>query len=178
MTPHVLPILVVGLLLGGCLGSDETPNEAREGVADSAIAKAHRVQLHLEPGWQAAERSLTPDLLNPKELLSVGTLAMKPGSCATVPSRTVEAMRPGDALITIQERAEGRPEDYPPRPKSFRVRPSIDNFECAPQDLKVDSFVFREAGRHFYVLVVVDRGAPVDEAERILNTFEAMPAAN
>jgi hypothetical protein len=174
----MLPIVVAGLLLGGCLGSDETPNETSEGAAESAIAKAHRVQVDLEPGWQAAERTLTPDLLNPKELLSVGTLPMKRGSCATVPSRAVEAMRPGDALITIQERAEGRPEDYPPRPKHFRVDPGIGNFECAPQDLKVDSFVFREAGRHFYVLVVVDRGAPIDEAERILNTFEAQPVAN
>jgi hypothetical protein len=170
-------MLLVALLLGGCLGSDEIGSSDETGTNDigPAIAKAHGVQLQLMPGWQAAEQSLTPKLLNPMELLSVGTLRMKPGGCATVPLRTLKSMGTGDAVITIQERLEGRPEDYPPRPESFRVHPAVEHFECAPQDLKVQAFVFSEAGRQFTVLAAVERGAPLDEVEAILNSFEASP---
>ena len=177
MTLRAVPILLVALFLGGCLGSDEPGGSGDQGEegASPTIAKAHGVQLKLESGWQAAEQSLTPKLLNPKELLSVGTLPMKPGGCATVPLRTLEAMRAGDALITIQERADARREDYPPRPASFRVDPAVENFECAPEDLKVQTFVFTEAGRQFYALAAVERGAPLDEVEAILDSFRASP---
>ncbi len=179
---RLLSIAVASLALSGCLGSEEAGKPASEGSARPAdeptVAQAHRVQMQLEPGWQMAEQSLTPKLLDPKELLTVGTLEMEPGGCATVPMRALETMDAGDALITIQEREEGRPEDYPPRPHRFRVSPEIGSFECAPKDLKVQPFLFREAGRHFYALVAVDRGAPIDEIETILDSFEASPEPN
>jgi hypothetical protein len=170
--------LLLAILLGGCLGSDEASNHPNDVGTETAIVRAHGVELQLEPGWQAAERSLTPTLMNPRELLSVGTMPMRPGACATVPRRAIAAMGPGDALITIQERDGARPEDFPPRPQSFRVHPGVGNFECAPQDLKVAPFIFREAGRYFYALVVIERGAPIREAEAILDSFEAQPVAN
>ncbi|HYH63012.1 MAG TPA: hypothetical protein VD766_14185 [Solirubrobacterales bacterium] len=177
-----MSLAVASLALSGCLGSEEAgkpPSEESAKPADEpTVAQAHRVQMQLEPGWQAAEQSLTPKLLDPKELLTVGTLSMKPGGCATLPIRTLEAMGAGDALITIQERDGGRPGDYPPRPKRFRVDPAVYDFECAPPDLKMQPFLFSEAGRHFYAVAAVERKAPLDEVEAILNSFEASPEPN
>jgi hypothetical protein len=75
-------------------------NEERPGTT---TAKAHRVQIQLEAGWQVAKQSLTPKLINPTELLTVGTFPMKPGGiCAQLPSRAFEAIGENDAVITFR----------------------------------------------------------------------------
>jgi hypothetical protein len=166
-------------------------NEERPGTT---TAKAHRVQIQLEAGWQVAKQSLTPKLINPTELLTVGTFPMKPGGiCAQLPSRAFEAIGENDAVITFQERGHrplGAPQpsnsyesaelldQYPPRPAHFRFKPLLVAFECAPADLDGQEFVFSNAGRRFYAYVVAGRKAASNEVESVLDSFEAQPDAN
>lgn len=59
-------------------------------------------------GWQRARARLVPELLSPREILSLGTFAMSVGGggdCGREPIAAIEQMEPGDALISIQEYA-------------------------------------------------------------------------
>ncbi len=129
--------------------------------------------MQLEPGWHVAGTILTPKLVSPSERLSVGTFAMRPGgTCAQLPSQAYDDMGPTDGMITIMERG-GRHTGYPPRPARFDLQPRPAAFECAPLRLDSQEFLFREAGRNFYAFVVLGARGPTDEAEAVLNSFEA-----
>jgi hypothetical protein len=56
-------------------------------------------------GWQRSDARLVP-LLMPREVLSVGTFPMPVGgggNCGREPVAAIRRMRPGDALVSIQE---------------------------------------------------------------------------
>ena len=104
------------------VGGEDTPDQTSP-EPGSSIARAAGVAMELEPGWRIATESLTPDLLSPKERLSIGTFAMEPGGrCAHMPSRAYSAMGPSDAMITLMERGSDRV-GYPPRPRYFDLDP-------------------------------------------------------
>ena len=159
--------------LAGCGGSgDSTTTERSLSVA------AKGVKMQLAPGWRAASENLTPRLLNPREVLSAGTLRMRAaarGGCAQLPSRAYADMGPTDGLITIQERGRGKGSlrGYPPRPGHFQIRAQRGAFECAPPNLDSQEFVFSDAGRRFYAFVVLGARGPEEEAESILDSFHA-----
>jgi hypothetical protein len=159
--------------LAGCGGSgDPTTTERSLSVA------AKGVRMQLAPGWHAASENLTPRLVNPREVLSVGTLRMQPavrGGCAQLPSRAYADMARTDGLITIQERGRGKGSlrGYPPRPAHFQIRAQRRTFECAPPNLSSQEFVFSDAGRRFYAFVVLGTRGPEEEAESILDSFHA-----
>ncbi len=86
--------------------------------------RAHGLTVELPAGWRPAARTLTPRLLDPREVLAVATfpLRYRPTDCAHVPGSALEDLGPGDALITVQERGVelgGPPPVFPPRPASF-----------------------------------------------------------
>ncbi len=63
-------------------------------------------ELPLPAHWRIAPRALVDTLLMPREALSVGTFAMPVGgggNCGREPIAALRAMKPGDALITVQE---------------------------------------------------------------------------
>jgi hypothetical protein len=67
--------------------------------------------LALPAGWQRAPQRLVPRLLDPREILSIGTFFMPVGgggNCGREPVAALERMEPGDALVTFQEDAENR----------------------------------------------------------------------
>ena len=77
----------------------------------SRTVESHRYgySLALPAGWRRAPRRLVPNLLDPREILSVGTFAMPVGGggeCGRDPIAAIERMRAGDSIITIQEEAE------------------------------------------------------------------------
>jgi hypothetical protein len=117
----------------------------------------------LPAGWRAAPRSLTPQLINPRQLLVAGTGPLPPGGpCAHLPSAALEAMRARDVLVSVQERL-GSPSAFPPRPA--HVRPSGDTRseaqDCAGPRPRFSSywFGFRDGGRGFHVLVAIGHDA-------------------
>jgi hypothetical protein len=126
--------------------------------------------LSLPPSWEAATESLTPDLGDPREVLSVGTfpLRYRAGACSHMPAGALATMGPADGFVTIQER--GR--DPGSKWTEFRRRPARFADVATPARTDVDECVegrhvvfwipFTDAGRHFYVLVVLGVQAPAD----------------
>src|SRR5690242_6916925 len=108
-------LLAVGALaLGGC-GSTPGPAAPRPTVL-------HRdgLSFTLPVGWHAAPRTLTPHLVDPREVLTAGTGRMASGgtSCAHMPSAALAAMNERDVLVTVQERA-GDVSGFAERPPHF-----------------------------------------------------------
>jgi hypothetical protein len=129
-------------------------------AALATTVHTHGLTAQLPPGWQAAPHSLTPQLLDPKERLSVGTypLRYRQFRCSHMPSSALHDLGPSDAFVTLQERAHGSRAGFPRRPEHFGPHPHdarSDASECVPRKKGfVDHwFTFRDHGRHFYVLV-------------------------
>lgn len=168
-----LPCLAL-ILLVGCAdaGVPASPAPPRTAAADG-------VQVELEAGWHAATESLTPKLLNPRELLSIGNFSMHPGGrCNHLPSRAYSEMGPRDGLITIMERRgneSGERNAYRQRPDRFDLDNLLDSFECTPPELDSHQFTFSDSGRNFYAFVALGSRGPEKEAESILNSFDASP---
>jgi hypothetical protein len=134
-------------------------------------AGAHGIRVRLQPGWHVAARILTPRLVNPRELLSVGTFQMRPGGrCAQSPSTAYSDMGPSDGLITFMER-KGHAENYQARPAEFRLRPTPGPGDCAPASVATQMAAFRDHGRIVYAFVALGGRGPQNEAESILNSL-------
>jgi hypothetical protein len=139
------------------------------------------------PPWQRAERSVTPRLTEPREILSLGTfpLRYRPTDCEAFAGSARQDVGPADAFLTIQERGfDPNSEwlDFLPRPKRFA--PTHENANIAEPacgdrpDTDLRWFNFTDAGRHFHVLMVSAPDAPPDlrrDAWRILNTLRLDP---
>lgn len=155
--------MAVSCVLAGCGGGTPADDDrpAREQRGDGVR--------YLLPGeWHAASRSLTPQLTNPRELLSAGTGSLPAGGgCAHMPSAALRAMRSQDVLVTVQERL-GSPRSFPPRPAHFRASGDTrsDALDCAGPRRPFTSywFGFRDGGRGFHVLVAIGRTASRERA--------------
>jgi hypothetical protein len=147
----------------------------------------------LPPGWQRSDARLVP-LLMPREVLSVGTFPMPVGgggNCGREPVAAIRRMRPGDALVSIQEysvTARMRPHltrSFPPKSHQLGLQGlRFGRLASAPGDpgdpgvpVTWGTIPFSEAGRAFDALVYF-RGRPSEEqrdaASRVLAelTFE------
>jgi hypothetical protein len=94
------------------------------------------------------------------------------GECDHLPSRAFASVGPRDGFITIQERARSKSQNYPPKPYfEFSDKPGA--FSCAPNGLKAQEFVFRDAGRFFYAFTALGDAGPEAELESVLNSFDA-----
>jgi hypothetical protein len=177
---------LISFAAGGC-GQTESPpgwttyRSATWGYTVSFPAK-----------WQRATRSLTPNLTDPREILSLGTfpLRYKPTNCEAFAGSAQQDLGDRDVLLTLQERGiptpehgfpEGKIVGVPPRPGRFGPesgsgpRPS----DCPGSQALIQWIDFRDAGRHFYVLVAFGRSAPAElrrDAYRILDSLRFDPS--
>jgi hypothetical protein len=151
----------------------------------------HAFEGRLPPGWQRSEARLVP-LLMPREVLSLGTFPMPAGgggNCGREPAAAIRRMRPGDALVSIQEyQVTDRmrphlPRSFPPKAlqlgdDGFRLGSSGRGDPGVP--VTWETIPFSEAGRAFDALVYF-RGRPSaelrDAAARVLGEliFEERP---
>ena len=178
-----LALAALALVLAGCAG--DRPLPARPAAGAPLTSVEHRFTARLPAGWQPAERSLTPHLTDPVEILSAGTLAgMRPrdGACAHVAVGALERMGPRDAFVTVQERfGDAR---FAARPARFALPPRLeqgDAVACARKapDLDEHWFEFGDAGRNFYVLAAFGRDAAPErraEALALLDSLRFEPA--
>jgi hypothetical protein len=165
------PLLLLAAALAGCGSSAH--------AGRFSIHHGDGVTYRVPAGWHVATRSLTPHLVNPRELFTAGTgrLPARAGRCAHMPSAALEAMGPSDVLVTVQERF-GADSGFPGRPHHFGLdgpAPS-DAIACAGPHPAFEShwFGFRDRGRGFHVLVAVGDSAPdarVREALSILDSI-------
>ena len=151
-------------------------------------AHGRGVTVELPENWQRAAASLTPELQDPREALSVGTfpLRYRGGACAHLPSSALGDLGPRDAFLTLQERGRNPGaswDGFPPRPERFgpHLGQRSESAACAPGARFTDHWIwFTDAGRHFHLLVAFGRDAPAevrDQAWRILDSLKVDAAA-
>jgi hypothetical protein len=131
--------------------------------------------------WEQADVRLTPDLADPRELLSVGTFAPRAGGdrCSHVPVRALEDFGPRDAFISIQERTEPRAGEFEPR-ADFRAPTARRTGRfCVPDAQRLDDWLFfSDAGQGFYAIVALGTEASSTtrhELVEVLNSLEFEP---
>jgi hypothetical protein len=167
-------VALLGMVLAGCGG----------GSKHAPAATLHRgdgVTYLVPPGWHVAPRSLTPNLVNPRELFVAGTgrLRSGPGRCAQVPSAARGAMGSQDVLVTVQERF-GSAAGVAARPRHFALSRFFESEadRCARGGYASHLTEFQSGGRAFEALVAVGRSASrarVDEALGLLDSLKIAP---
>lgn len=136
----------------------------------------------LPAGWYRARRNLTPQLVSPREILSVATYPLRykrrarcriPGC----PTPALNGFRASDILISIQERVHARTttEDAAIDLRRQQVDLAAGAGSCTRDRVGWYAFeAFAEAGRSLYVFVVVGKRAPARtraELRRLLGSL-------
>lgn len=171
-------------------GPDERPATQPADAWTTTVNKPRGFTLSLPPGWGLSAESLTPNLSDPRELLSAGTfpLAYRQGRCNHMPDGALMAMGPADGFVSLQERGrrpQGGLAGFPPRPASFGASAEQSNGDIASclghTAHTVEYFIpFSDANRRFYALVVLGRRASEqtrNEAFAILDRLRFDPTA-
>ena len=123
--------------------------------------------------------SLTPQLADPREVISVGTGRLPAGGpCAQFPGRAVAAVSPTGAFISIQIRS---PDHAPPQTLTradlgFTSGTALTRTECGttPNHPQGRWISFREAGREVYAVLVVGRQASAATRRQALETLNSL----
>ncbi|HYX79651.1 MAG TPA: hypothetical protein VE976_03475 [Actinomycetota bacterium] len=152
---------------------------------------ARGFQITYPDDWSRAETSLTPELVDPHEILAMGTYPLRAGGKACIdaylPGNALAELGTGDVFITLQESSSvagspPRPASFGPAAARFTVEdlPACDGYQALP--LRGWWFAFADQGRAFYAFVAVGPGVSHDEqvlriAWHILNSFEVQPPA-
>ena len=180
----MLLCLVVGVL--GC-GEQSRPAPLAAERRPVAAGDAG-YEVRVPPGWHRAKSSLSPSLVDPREILAIATFRLRAGEelCDAL-----QRVPPADAFLTVQERGRGAYGEpgFPPRPRAFEPDPDLPGTStwpyCAGGDHKPPIpmldywFGFSDAGRAFHVFVGVGKEAPTDvtrEAFEILNSLRFDPS--
>jgi hypothetical protein len=147
---------------------------------DEHVDRRHGYTVAIPPGWNLVERSLSPSLVEPREILTIATFAIRRNHDLC---RALAQVPPDRALVTLQERSRvGRGDPaFPPRPPSFEPDPRLPGksalpyclrgYEGPPIPMRDYWFGFRDSGRAFHVFVGIGKEAP-DEVRR--EAFEVL----
>jgi len=181
----VLTVLVVGLLLSSC-GADADRRAAVVSEAPVGMTRfsdeRRGFQVTFPSGWMRAETVLTPNLGDPAEVLSVGTVEPVPNGesarCAQHPVDTMERVGPRDVFVTIQERANavsGEMRAGPPQLDAV-VPDGSETIECVTRDVPYRTYwmPFQIGGRGFYADAAVGDDVPPQgraELQAVLDSF-------
>jgi hypothetical protein len=147
---------------------------------------AHGFSVRYPEDWHRSEEPLTPDLVDPHEILALGTFDLRPGgpNCAHLPVQALTDLGPDDGLIWLAERERGDISSYPARPAAFDPTSGTDTDE-SPECLDEPKrffhrwIAFQDEGRGLSALVAM--GTEVSDQRRddtwaILNALTIEPA--
>jgi hypothetical protein len=165
---------LVGALLAGCGGS--TPATHWLIYRDAQ----HGFSVRYPADWERAPRSLTPHLVDPREILTVGTGPLPSGGrCAQFPTRALQALGRDGVLVTIQERAA--PGGAARRPSKLTLADGVvsEAVACAPGSRFGNRlFNFTAGGRTFDALIAFGPASSTrarSQALHVLDTFRTLP---
>jgi hypothetical protein len=152
--------------------------------------QADGLTISFPSSWALAAGNLTPTLLNPKELVALGTYSLNTNSssnlCPQFPTAAMDAMGSGDAFISILGAGASpnlQTDPFPPRPAGgFNASSSVnlsktDFLQCLAHPLNGSGqwIPFSQAGRDFYVLAVIGTDASAtlrSDVYTILNSIQ------
>jgi hypothetical protein len=177
----VLVATIAGVAWGLATGSSSGKGPGRPGTVVN-----ERLGYSVRPpaGWHLARHRLVPELLDPREILALGTFPMPVGgggNCGAEPTAAVRRMRSGDGLIEIKELALSAPMGrrlhrgtFPPtlarELSDVALRRGVWFGGARLADIAYGQLTFRASGRWFEALFYV-KGPPrrrLDQMERIL----------
>jgi hypothetical protein len=200
--PGGLVVAAITATLVGCGGGERiTQHDRRVRATRVGWPTYHNrkwgYDVALPLSWHRAKRSLTPNIADPVEILSVATFPLRDGEALCGTGGALARVQPAGALVTVQERGRGAygGPDFPPRPVQFQPDPALPGRSewpyCAatppnqqrwrpvqPVPILDYYFGFGDAGRAFHVLVAIGKGAPRNirrEAFRILDNLHFDP---
>lgn len=142
--------------------------------------------------WTMAAGNLTPNLINPKELVALGTYSLSTNASSTLcpqfPAAALDAMGSSDAFISIlgsEPSANSRTHPFPARPaggfdRSSGVNLSTTDFpQCLAHPLNGNGqwIAFSQAGRDFYVLVAIGTSAPASLRSDVYTILDSLQVA-
>jgi hypothetical protein len=150
----------VAVLLGGALG---TTSGKSTDPGHRYTSERRAFSVSVPPGWRRSPERLVPRLLMPREIVSLGTFEMpvgQGGNCGREPVAATRRMRPGDALVTVQEyvvtaRMRGHlTHNFPPLSAGLRLRRLQRSYAAAEAGRRVTTATvpFSEHGRAFDAL--------------------------
>lgn len=179
--------LAAAVLATGCGAAATVAPEGKSGGQRARITdERHGYSVALPAGWYRARRNLTPELTDPRELLSVATYPLRYKRRARCrisgcPTPALNGFGPTDILMSIQERVHARttPEDVAIDLERRQTGLGAGAGSCTRDRVGWYAFeAFAEAGRSLYVLVVVGKRAPARERadlKRLLASLHFSP---
>jgi hypothetical protein len=152
--------------------------------------QADGLTISFPSSWALAAGNLTPNLINPRELVALGTYSLNTNSssnlCPQFPTAAMDAMGSGDAFISIL--GAGASPNSQTNP--FSARPAggfdassgvnlsrTDFLQCLAHPLNGSGqwIAFSQAGRNFYVLAAIGTDASAtlrSDVYMILNSIQ------
>jgi hypothetical protein len=160
--------LVAAVLVTGCGGAGTVAPEFKSKRQGARITDVrHGYSVALPAGWYRAGRNLTPELVDPREILSVATYPLRYNRRARCrisgcPTPALNGFRATDILMSIQERVHARRATKDVAIELERRQAArVGKGNCTRGRVAWYVFeAFAEAGRNLYVLVVVGKRAP------------------
>jgi hypothetical protein len=165
--------VIAALALSGCGATQHaTLRHAISRVASPSRAPSEYVdrdyayRVRVPAGWWRARQSLTPHLLDPREILTAATfpLRLHGGPCAQNPGALAD-MGPRDVLVTVQERAGTRGPEFVARPRRFTAGMGVPSEAtgCVRHPTFSARLIdFRDGPRFFLAIVAIGKSAPAD----------------
>lgn len=200
MLKVTMPVMALILVLTAALFSPIRLGTGNAGVGTGSAGaepgwstyedRADGLTMSFPPGWRMAAGNLTPALINPKELVALGTYSLNTNTsgslCPQFPAAALDAMGSGDAFISILGSGpfqNGQTNGFPARPAggfdgSSGVNLSRTDFlQCLAHPLNGTGqwIPFAQAGHSFYVLAVIGTSAPPtlrSDVYTILNSIQ------
>jgi len=190
---HATRISAIGLLglglLGGC-GSEPTTEGATTAASKPPPGwttyhdERRGYTVSFPSGWHRARTNLTPNLVDPREILTIATYPLRDspsGRCFApidAPHPALDGLGPTDAIVSIQERRKTETGDHPPQTKPFRL-PPLDlsypegSHSCLRGRVRSVAFhPFRVGERNFYAFAAFGRSASSQTRRNIRRVLE------
>ena len=171
--------MVIGVTAVAVLVMDGAAQTSGQTVTGRGVA------VDIPPGWQPASESMTPELLDPRELISVATfkLRYRRTECEAFAGGAQRGVGARGVFVTLQERApysrEPSRRPFPARPLHFGSRTGGRGYDCSRARARSQWITFSDGGRNFYAMVVSGRAASRErrrEAYRILDSLRVDPS--
>jgi hypothetical protein len=173
-------LLVAGGAAVALRSGDEEGQRVTTGPPTPGTEATPVTTVDLPDGWQQAQEVLTPDLTDPREVLAVGTYALRPNGpehCSHVPGAALDDLGPDDAFVWVarpSQQGEAPPiEDY-----VLPVGPEGDP-EIPACTTRTDTFTFSWGsyttdGQAVYLLVALGSEVTADTREQTLEVLNGM----
>jgi hypothetical protein len=162
--------------------SDDPVVPADTGRSIESVRTLHDAEdgfsVSVPDGWVVADENLTPWLMSPSEILSVGTFPLRVSQDprhglrlfdAPVAPQALADMTADDVFLSLQGGGEGA--GFGPRPEHFAPGPcqeAVTGCEPLPDiPFRAWWFPFRDAGRGFYLFVAIGSDATPELRDQI-----------